>query len=323
MKTRLTELLGIDYPIIQGALQYLSRAELAIAVSNAGGLGMIPAMSFQSAEELRREIKKIKAGTTKPFGINVSMLPDVVINDLTKDFIRVIIEEQVPVVETSGNSPKDLVPIFKEHNVTCLHKVSSMRHARKAEQLGVDAVTIVGFECGGHPGMEDVSGSILFAKASDELTIPVIGGGGICDGKSFYGAMSLGLAGVVVGTRFLASQEVQTSAPFQATLLTAQENQTLLTLRSLNNAMRVYRNPLSEKVLAMEKNGATLKELLPVISGIRSYEAMLAGDIDNAQVVVGQAIGRINAILPAAEIIQEFVTGFQVTHQKMTQIIES
>lgn len=318
MKTKITELLNIEYPIIQGAMQYLSRADLAIAVSNAGGLGTIPAMTFRTPEELRAEIRKIKSQTAKPFAVNISMLPEVIINELTMAFVDVIIEEKVPVVETSGRSPEELIPRFKENNIKHIHKVSSIRHAKKAEELGVDAVTIVGFECGGHPGMDDVSGSILFAKASDELTIPVIGGGGICDGKSFYGAMALGIDGVVIGTRFLLSEEVKTSEAYQAAVLNLNENDTTLILRSLNNAMRVAKNKQADKILDLESQEASLKELLPVISGIKTYEAILSGDLDHAQLVLGQNIGRIDSVMPVSEIMTELVSGFAEQRQFMT-----
>lgn len=322
MKNRITELLNIEYPIIQGAMQYLSRSELAIAVSNAGGLGTIPAMTFRTPEELREEIQTIKKHTNKPFAVNISMLPEVVINELTMKFVEVIIEEKVPVVETSGRSPQELVPLFKENNIKHIHKVSSIRHAKKAQELGVDAVTIVGFECGGHPGMDDVSSSILFAKASEELTIPVIGGGGICDGKSFYGAMSLGIDGVVIGTRFLMSEEVKTSEVYHKTVLELNENDTTLILRSLNNAMRVADNKQAEKILKMEEENASLSELLPVISGIKTYQAILSGDTDNAQLVVGQNIGRIHSIKSVEDIMSELVSGFNKQHSKMTSLVK-
>ena len=317
MKTKITELFDIKYPIIQGALQYLSMTDLAVAVSESGGLGTIPAMSFRQPEELRSAIREIKERTSKPFAVNISMLPEVVIDSLTKSFIEVVIKEQVPIVETSGRSPQGLVPIFKDHGLICTHKVSTLKHAKKAQELGVDAVTIVGYECGGHPGIHDVTSSIFFAKAVSELTIPIIGAGGICDGKSFYSAMSLGVDGVMLGTRFLASTEVKTSPEFRETLLKIQEHQTVLTLQSLNNAMRVYHNPLAEKILQLEADGATLAELMPYISGIKSFKAMESGQIDEAQIVVGQAIGRINEILPASAIINELMTGFQTSHQQM------
>ncbi|MEG0255545.1 MAG: nitronate monooxygenase [Vagococcus sp.] len=318
MKNKLTELLNIEYPIIQGAMQYLSRAELAIAVSNAGGLGTIPAMTFRSPEELREEIQKIKSQTDKPFAVNISMLPEVIINELTMKFVDVIIEEKVPVVETSGRSPEELVPMFKENNIKHIHKVSSIRHAKKAQDLGVDAVTIVGFECGGHPGMDDVSSAILFAKASEELSIPVIGGGGICDGKSFYGAMSLGIDGVVIGTRFLLSEEVATSDIYKEKVLSFNENDTTLILRSLNNAMRVANNKQAKRIHDMEAEKASLKELLPVISGIKTYQAILNGEVDDAQLVVGQDIGRIHSVLPVSTIMEELVAGFKAQHNSMT-----
>lgn len=321
MKTRISDLLSIEYPIIQGAMQYLARAELAAAVSNAGGLGIIPAMTFRTGDELRAEIQKVKSLTDKPFGVNISLVPDVVVPDLITEYLKIIIEEEVHAVETSGQKPTLFVKPLKEAGIKLIHKVATVHHAISAEKEGVDAVTVVAFEAGGHPGMEDVAGSVLFPKAVESLSIPVLGGGGIVDGKSMYAAMAYGLDGVVMGTRFLASKEIGAPDAFKEKIIQFQENQTVLTLRSLRNALRTASNPLSQKILEMESQGASLQELFPYISGIKTYEAIMKGDFDNAQMSMGQGIGRIEEVQSVQEIIANMVAEFKATHEKMSALV--
>ncbi len=208
MQTRLTEMLGIQYPIIQGSMQYMSLAELASEVSNAGGLGLIPSMAFPDTESLRKEIRKMKTLTDKPFGFNISLVPEVVVPELIFDYINVLIEEEVPVIETSGQRPAKFIEPIKKAGIPIMHKVTSIRHAKAAQEDGADIIVMIGGEAGGHPGSEQVAGHILWAKAVEELDVPVIASGGIVDGKSMYSAMSLGVDGVLMGTRFLATPEV-------------------------------------------------------------------------------------------------------------------
>ena len=319
MQTRLTEILGIKYPIIQGSMQYMSLAELASEVSNAGGLGLIPSMAFPDTESLRKEIRKMKELTDKPFGFNISLVPEVVVPELIFDYIDVLIEEEVPVIETSGQRPAKFIEPIKKAGIPIMHKVTSIRHAKAAQADGADIIVMIGAEGGGHPGSDQVSGHILWAKAVEELDVPVIASGGIVDGKSMYSAMSLGVDGVLMGTRFLATPEVNASDAYREALLTVPENGTVLTMKSLNNAMRVVNNPFAQKILEKEAEGATLEELMPLISGIRSYKKMKEGKYDEAQLSVGQGVGRINEIKPAREIIAEIVNDFYVTHNYMNQ----
>ncbi len=202
-KTKLTEMLGIDYPILQGGMQWLARAEFVAAVSEAGCLGFITAASFPSKQELRDEIHKAKELTNKPFGVNVSMLPGLAAEDMTEQYFEVIIDEKIPVVETSGRSPEPFVPPLKEAGIKLIHKVPAVRFAQKAQSVGADAVTIVGFECAGHPGMDDVTTFVLIPRAAETLNIPVIAGGGIANGRTMLAALALGAEGVVMGTRFV------------------------------------------------------------------------------------------------------------------------
>ena len=265
IKTRVTEMLGIEYPIIQGSMQYMSLGELAAEVSNAGGLGLVPSMAFPDTESLRKEIRKVKRLTDKPFGFNISLVPEVIVPELIFDYINVLIEEGVPVVETSGQRPSHFIKPFKDAGIPVIHKVTSVRHALAAQKDGADIIVLVGQEGGGHPGMDEVSGHILWAKAAEELTVPVIAAGGIVDGKSMYSAMSLGVDGVLMGTRFLATDEINAPQSYKEALMHLPENGTVLTMRSIRNAMRVANNPFAQKILAKEKEGATLEDLMPLI----------------------------------------------------------
>ena len=322
MKTRLTEMLGIEYPIIQGSMQYMSLAELAAEVSNAGGLGLIPSMAFPDVDSLRAEVRKMKRLTNKPFGFNISLVPEVIVPEVIFDYINVLIEEEVPVIETSGQRPAEFIKPIKEAGIPIIHKVTSIRHAKAAQKDGADIIALVGAEGGGHPGSDQVSGQILWAKAAEELDVPVIAAGGIVDGKSMYSAMSLGVDGVLMGTRFLATPEVNASDAYRQALLQLPENGTVLTMQSLKNAMRVANNAFAQRILAKEAEGATLEELMPLISGRRSYEKMKEGKYDEAQLSVGQGVGRVTKILPAKEVMEELVEDFYKTHEMMNRLVK-
>ncbi len=321
-KTRITEMLGIEYPIISGGMQWLSKAELASAVSEAGGLGLITAGSFPDPEELRDEIKKTRTLTQKPFGVNISMLPILMEGDITKRYVDVVVSEKVPVVETSGRSPESLVPALKEGGVKIIHKVPAVRFARKAESVGADAVTIVGFECGGHPGMDDVTSMILIPRAVESVDIPVVAGGGIADARGFTAALALGAEAVVMGTRFLATKECPAHPNFKEWLVEAQETDTMMIERSIRNAVRVMRNETAEKVLEMEQKGATLDELIVFISGKVGKEAWMSGDLDGATIACGQNIGLIHEVKTVKEVIDEIVNGAREIAGRLNGIVQ-
>lgn len=321
IKTRITELLGIEYPIIQGSMQYMSLAELASEVSNAGSLGLVPSMAFPNVDELRKEVHKMKELTDKPFGFNISLVPEVIVPELIFDYINVLIEEGIPVVETSGQRPRNFIQPFKDAGIPVIHKVTSIRHAISAQEDGADAIVLVGQEGGGHPGLDEVSGHILWAKAAKELTVPVIAAGGIMDGKDIYSALSLGVDGVLMGTRFLATPEVNTSDAYRQALLNIPEYGTVLTMKSLRNAMRVANNSFAQLILEKEAEGASLEELMPYISGKRSYDAMVEGRLDEAQLSVGQGVGRLEGIKPAGEIVGDLVEEFYDAHQRMVDLV--
>ena len=305
-KTRITELFGIKYPIIAGGMHLLSRAELVAAVSKAGGLGILASTTFEAKEELREEIRKTKSLTDKPFGVNLNLFPMMRPRSVEED-IDLFIDEGVGIVESSGASPEPYVPQLKEAGVKIIHKVPAVRFARKADSVGVDAVTIVGFECAGHPGMDDVTSLILVPLTVDAVKIPVVAGGGFCDARSFVAALALGADGVVMGTRFVATHECVAHPKIKEWLVKAKETDTTLIDRSLGLPMRVIKNKPAEKALEMDKRGASLEELLTVISGALGRKAWIEGGIDAGVVSLGMAIGRIHEIVSVKEVIDGII----------------
>ena len=279
LKTKVTEILGIEYPIMQGGLQHLGMPELASAVSNAGGLGTINARIYPTIKEFREAIKKMKALTDKPFCVNVSLRSELTPGELTMEYFGVVMAEGVKVVETSGRNPAEYYPTLKEAGVKLIHKVPTVKLAKKSESIGADIVSVVGFECGGHPSMEEVTTFILGNKASRAVNIPVLIGGGIADGRGLIAALALGAQGVVMGTRFVATKECIIHENFKKWIVNAHERDTVLVQRSISNMLRAMNNAASRKVLEMEKNAPTLEELLPFISGLRGKKH-IEGDLD-------------------------------------------
>lgn len=308
MKTRLTELFGIEYPIIQGGMQWLATAEFAAAVSNAGGLGIINATRFQTKEDLVEEINLARSLTDKPFAVNISMLPKKDVKDNTDIYFQAVTEAKVPVVETSGRNPGDYIRMCHDHGIKVIHKVPAVRYAKTVQREGVDAVTIVGFECAGHPGMDDVSTFALIPQAADSLTIPFAAGGGIADARGFMAALALGADGVVMGTRFVATEECPVHPNFKQRLLDTSEHGTMLVQRSLRNANRVCKNETAIKTLAMEEAGATLQELLTVISGKIQRRCYETGEVEGCLFPIGQCSGIIHEILTIKQVFDE-ITG--------------
>ena len=302
-KTRITELFHTKYPIIAGGMHLLSRAELVAAVSNAGGLGILASTTFETKEKLRQEIRKTQDLTDKPFGVNLNLFPMMRPRSVDED-IDIFIDEGVEIVESSGASPEPYVPKLKEAGVKIIHKVPAVRFARKAESVGVDAIAIVGFECAGHPGMDDVPSLILVPLTADAVRIPVIAGGGFCDARSFVAALALGADGIVMGTRFVATYECIAHRKVKEWLVKAKETETMVIDRSLGLPMRVIKNKPAEKAYEMDKQGASLEELLPVISGELGRKAWIEGDIDAGVVSLGMTVGRIHEIASVKDVIQ-------------------
>jgi NAD(P)H-dependent flavin oxidoreductase YrpB (nitropropane dioxygenase family) len=305
-QTRITQLFGIKYPIIQGAMMWLSRAEMVAAVSNAGGLGIMAALTFPTEKELREEIKKAKSLTDKPFAVNITLLPTIRPRNL-EGYIAAAIEEGVPIIETAGRNPRQYMKQLRDGGVKVMHKVASVKAARTAERIGVDAVTIVGFEEGGNPGMDDVTTLVLIPRAVDEVKIPVIAGGGIGDGRGLIAALALGAEGAVMGTRFMLSRECPLHASIKQRLLEATEKDTLMIMRSINNPERVVSTDFARRILEMEEKGTTLEELLPMIDGRRQKQALDKGAADEAIIPCGQVVGLIDDLPTIKEIVDGII----------------
>jgi len=308
MKTRATELLGVALPIVQSGMRWVSRAELAAAVSNAGGLGVISAHTQPDAEALRREIGRTRALTDKPFGVNLTLLAANAGVDVD-GFVRVVVEEGIAVVETAGGSPARYLEPLKKAGVKVLHKATSVRHALKAQSLGVDAVIIDGFECAGHPGQDDVPGLVLIPAAARALAIPVLAAGGIADARGLVAALALGAEGVCMGTRFLLTRESPLHGLVKQRMLAARETDTALVGRRFGDSIRVMRNAHVDEALALEKAETTTHhDLLPLIGAGRWMQAMESGAADDAAFPLGQCVGLIDDLPSCAEVIGRMAT---------------
>jgi NAD(P)H-dependent flavin oxidoreductase YrpB (nitropropane dioxygenase family) len=308
-KTRVTEMLGIEYPIIAGGMMGLSTAEFAAAVSNAGGLGIITSANFTTASALREEIRKAKSLTDKPLGVNINLFLREGAPWPNDEFIEVVIEEGIKAVETSGiRSPGEYVPRLKEGNVKVMHKVTTVRHALSAERAGVDLVGIIGFEQGGAAGVDEVTTMVIVPAVVNALRVPVIAGGGIGDARGFVAALALGAEGVVIGTRFMATKECPVHPKFKEWLLRARENDTVVVERSIRMTHRALKNRVAEEVFEMEARGTSLEELLPLIGGEGSRRLLMEGDLDAGIAHCGQVVGLIDDIPTVKELIEGIVT---------------
>jgi NAD(P)H-dependent flavin oxidoreductase YrpB (nitropropane dioxygenase family) len=308
IKNRVTAMLGIRYPIIQGGMQWVGRAELVAAVSNAGGLGVLTGLTQPTPEKLREEIERTRSMTDKPFGVNLTILPAV--NSPPYDqYMDAIIDSGVKIVETAGNNPKRFVSRLKANGIISIHKCVNVRHAISAERCGVDIVSIDGFECAGHPGEDDVPGLVLIPIAAKRLSIPILASGGIGDGRGFAAALVLGAEGINMGTRFCATVEAPIHDNIKRALVNANECDTRLMFRTLNNTARVFKNAISEQVFAMERRpgGVAFEEIRPLVIGARGKEALTVGDVDGGVITAGQVIGLIDDVPTCAVLIERIV----------------
>lgn len=308
MKTRITELLGIRYPIIQGGMQWVGRAEMAAAVSNAGGLGLLTALTQPTPDDLRAEIAHTRTLTDKPFGVNLTILPAVKPPPYA-EYVQAILDSGIKIVETAGNSPRDFIDQFKAHGVKVVHKCTTVRHALSAERNGVDAVSIDGFECAGHPGEDDVPGLVLIPIAARALTVPIIASGGIADGRGMAAALALGAEGVNMGSRFCVTQEAPIHDNIKQALVAASERDTKLMFRTMRNTARVFKNAVSEEVVAMENRpgGCQFEDLRPLVMGARGRAALEAGEVHGGVVSAGLCIGLIDDVPTCAELLERMV----------------
>lgn len=308
MKTKITELLGIEHPIIQGGMHYVGFAELAGAVSEAGGLGIITGLTQRTPEALANEIKRCREMTRKPFGVNLTFLPSVTPPDYP-GYIRAIVEGGVKIVETAGNNPQKWMPALKEAGIKVIHKCTSVRHSLKAEQIGCDAVSVDGFECGGHPGEDDVPNFILLPRAAEELKIPFVASGGMADGRSLVAALSLGADGMNMGTRFMATKEAPIHEHVKQALVAASELDTRLVMRPLRNTERVLRNAAVDRLIEKEKElGAKIKfeDILPEVAGVYP-RIMQKGEMDAGAWSCGMVAGLIRDVPTVKELIDRTI----------------
>jgi nitronate monooxygenase len=309
MKTRITELLGIEHPIIQGGMHFVGLAELASAVSNAGGLGIITGLTQGTPEKLANEIARCRDMTDKPFGVNMTFLPSLKPPDYPGLF-KVIVESGVKVVETAGNNPSEWLPMLKEADIKVVHKCTSVRHALKAERIGCDAVSVDGFECGGHPGEDDVTNFILLPRAAEELEIPFVSSGGMADARSLVASLAMGADGMNMGTRFIATQEAPVHENVKQALVDASELDTRLIMRGLRNTERVLTNAGVERLIEKEKAlGADLKfeDIIPEVAGIYP-RVMQQGEVDAGAWSCGMVAGLIHDVPTVKELIDRIMS---------------
>ena len=309
MKTRITELFGIEHPIIQGGMHYVGFAELAAAVSNAGGLGIITGLTQRSPDALAAEIRRCREMTAKPFGVNLTFLPVVAQPDYP-GYVRAIIDGGVTIVETAGNNPQKWLPALKQAGIKVIHKCTSVRHSLKAQSIGCDAVSVDGFECGGHPGEDDVPNFILLPRAAEELTIPFVASGGMADGRSLVAALALGADGINMGTRFIATKEAPVHDHVKQALVAASELDTRLVMRPLRNTERVLNNAAVQRVLEKERAlGPALRfeDIVGDVSGV--YPRILqGGEMDAGIWSCGMVAGLIHDVPTVQELIDRIMT---------------
>ena len=308
MKTRITELFGIEHPIIQGGMHMVGYAEMAAAVSNAGGLGIITGLTQGSPENLTKEIKRCREMTDKPFGVNLTFLPAVTPPDYP-GFVQAIIDSGVKAVETAGNNPQKWLPALKEVGIKVIHKCTSVRHSLKAEQIGCDAVSVDGFECGGHPGEDDVPNFILLPRAAEELKIPFVASGGVATGSQLVAALALGAEGINMGTRFIATKEAPVHPNVKDALVKASELDTRLIMRPLRNTERVLNNAGVERLLKKERelgDKITFADIAPEVAGV--YPAIMKdGNMDAGGWSCGMVAGLIHDVPTVKELIDRIM----------------
>ena len=307
LETRITRMLGIEHPIIQGGMMWVGRAELAAAVSNAGGLGILTALTQPTPDALRREIDRCREMTDKPFGVNLTILPSVNPPPYA-DYRKAIIDSGVKIVETAGYKPQEHVEDFKAHGIKVLHKCTAVRHAVSAERMGVDAISIDGFECAGHPGEDDVPGLVLIPAAVDKVSIPVIASGGIGDGRGLAAALALGADGVNMGTRFCATVEAPIHDRVKQFLVGNDERSTNLIFRRFKNTGRVARNSVSDQVVEISaRPDAEFKDIQPLVSGAKGRVALETGDLDAGLIWAGQIQGLIHDVPTCRDLLARMV----------------
>jgi nitronate monooxygenase len=322
LKTRITELFGIERPIVQGGLMWIATAQLASAVANAGGIGFMTALTFQEAEDLRTEIRKCRKMTNKPFGVNLTFLPSLRTIDYPA-YIKVCMEEGIKFIETAGRNPEPYMEQLKSAGIKVVHKCTSVRHAVKAEKIGCDAVSIDGFEAAGHPGEDDVTSLILIPLTRDAIKIPIIASGGFANGRGLVGCLGLGADGMNMGTRFVATREAPVHDNVKQALVNHGERDTRLIMRTLRNTERVLHNPIVDKVLEIESRGNTkIEDIVPYVSGLVGKEMLEDGQMEKGVLSVGQSMGFIRDIPTCRELLDRIMKeAEEIIQEKFSQVI--
>jgi len=307
IRTRFTELFGVEHPIAQGGMQWVGKAELVAAVADAGALGFITALTQPTPEDLAREIQRTRDLTDKPFGVNLTILPAIK-QPPYAEYRAAIIESGVTMVETAGYKPQEHVDHFKAHGIKVIHKCTAVRHALSAERMGVDAVSIDGFECAGHPGEDDIPGLILIPAAADRVKIPMLASGGFGDGRGLVAALALGADGINMGTRFCVTKEAPIPQSFKERMVANDERQTDLIFRTLHNTARVMKNAVADEVVEIERRGgATFEDVQALVAGARGRDALATGDTDGGIWSAGMIQGLIHDIPSVKELVDRIV----------------
>ncbi len=308
MRTRVTELLGIEHPVVQGGMQWVGLAELASAVSNAGGLGIITGLTQPTPEALLKEVARCRDMTDKPFAVNLTILPTIKPVPY-EEYAQAIVDSGVKIVETAGRNPEPFLPLFKAAGIKVIHKCTSIRHSLKAEKIGCDMVSVDGFECAGHPGEDDVTNMILLPLAARRLKIPFLASGGFGDGRGLAAALAMGADGINMGTRFMVTQEAPIHHNVKQRMVEATELDTALIYRSLRNTARVFKNSVAEQVMAIEaRAGETnFEDIKHLVAGVKGRELFNDGDLDKGIWSAGMVVGLIDDIPTCAELISRIV----------------
>ncbi|HJV41649.1 nitronate monooxygenase family protein, partial [Caulobacter sp.] len=308
IKTRFTELFGVEHPIAQGGMQWVGKAELVGAVANAGALGFLTALTQPTPEALSKEIARTREMTDKPFGVNLTILPAMTPPPYA-EYRAAIIESGIKIVETAGYKPQEHVDHFKAHGVKVIHKCTAVRHALSAERMGVDAISIDGFECAGHPGEDDIPGLVLIPAAADKVKIPMIASGGFGDARGLVAALALGADGVNMGTRFCATKEAPIHENFKQAMVDNDERGTDLIFRTLHNTARVAKNAISQQVVAIERaGGAKFEDVADLVKGVRGREGLESGDVDHGIWSAGMVQGLIHDIPSVQDLVDRIVS---------------
>jgi nitronate monooxygenase len=316
-QTKITEMFGIKYPIVVGTMMHLARAEMVAAASNSGALGVLASATFRTKEEFREEVKKLKGLTDRPFAVNLNLFPAMRPID-NRLYLEVIFDEGIKIVESSGHeSPEAFAKDLRDHGILLIHKCVGVRYGLKAQALGANVVTVVGYENGGHIGMLDVTTLCMIPRVVDALKVPVIGGGGVADGRGFLAVLALGAQGVIMGTAFLVAEECPIHPKLKEALISASELDTMVIMRSIRNSERTWINAAARRVAELEKQGADLSEILKVTSGENAKRMFKEGELDMGVIACGQGVGLVNKVMPLKDIIEGIVNQAEELRRKL------